>query len=288
MIEEHEFIKAHPEEASIRRIPKTTPPPKPCINCHKIFQPLTHSVKACRSCMTIKCFNCGKDHSVKEYHMKKFQRFCSQECVTKYIGHNNRRIDQAILERIKTLRDQGLSFERIALTVGFSKYAVRTNLIREYGFHAVAHPSFHMDQTSLEAIKELSKNGFSSRKIATKLGIGKSTAAYYLKPANGFFNPNIKHRLVGKVDQAMLERMKALRDEGLNYKKIGSMTGLCRQTFKRHIRSYKSLVPIAHPNRKITEEMLEEAQTLKNQGLSYVQIGAQLDISANAIWKRLR
>ena len=85
--------------------------------------------------------------------MKRFQRFCSQECVTKYIGHNNRKIDQAILERIKTLRDQGVSFKRIAKMVGFSKYAIRTNLLRVYGYHAIEHPSTHIDQTVLRRMK---------------------------------------------------------------------------------------------------------------------------------------
>ena len=117
MIEEHEFIKAHPDEPSLRRIPKTTPLPRLCIACHKLFQPLTHFKKTCQECMTIKCFNCGKDHPVKEYHMKRFQKFCSPECVTKYIGRNNRRIYRAKIEEMKTLRDQGLSYKRIATKV---------------------------------------------------------------------------------------------------------------------------------------------------------------------------
>lgn len=137
-------------------------------------------------------------------------------------------------------------------------------------------------------MRKLSKNGLSSRKIATKLGIGKSTVARYLKPTNHFLYYIAQSRLVGKVDQATFEKIKGLRDKGLPYTKIGSKVGLCRQTVKIHLKSYKPSITIPHPNRKITTEMIEEAQLLKNKGLSYVQIGVKLGASANAIWKNLR
>jgi transposase len=79
------------------------------------------------------------------------------------------------------LRDQGLSYKEIAAKVEFSKYAVRTNLIKSYGSHAVEHPFTHVDQDMFEEMKALRDQGFSTRKIAAKTGIGKSTAAKYLK-----------------------------------------------------------------------------------------------------------
>ncbi|MGC1134728.1 MAG: HNH endonuclease [Nitrososphaeraceae archaeon] len=288
MIEEHEFIKAHPDEPILRRIPKTTPLPQPCIDCHKIFQPLRYSDKACDKCMTMVCVNCGKDFHVNQYYKTKLQKFCSPECVTSYIRRNNRKIDLDILKKMRILRDQGLSYKRIAYMVVFSKYTVRTNLIRAYGQNANEHPSTHIDQTLLEKMRELSKNGLSTRKIATTLGIGKSTVARYLKPTNPFPFHISQPRLAGKVDQAIFGKIKGLRDKGLPYTKIGSMVGLCRQTIKIHLKSYKPSITIPHPNRKITTEMIEEAQLLKNKGLSYVQIGVKLGVSANAIWKNLR
>jgi hypothetical protein len=181
MIEEHEYIKAHPDEPTLRRIPKTTPTAKPCIDCRLIFLPLRHSDKACNECMTINCLNCGKDHLVEQYYMLKYRKFCSPECVTTYIGVNNRKIDHFTLEYMKALRDQGLSYSEIADKVGFSKYAVRTNLVKLYGLRVVEHTFTHVDQIMYEKMKTLRDQGFSTRKIASKIGIGKSTVATYLK-----------------------------------------------------------------------------------------------------------
>lgn len=181
MKEEHEYIKAHPDEPTFRRIPKTTPTAKPCIDCRLIFLPVRHSDKACNECMTIKCSRCRNDFRVQEYHMTKYRRYCSAECVTNYIGHNNRKIDQAMGEQMKRLRDQGLSYKEIAAKTGFSKYAMRTNLIKSYGASAVEHKFTQVDQHIYDQMKELKAQGFSTRRIASKIGIGKSTVATYLK-----------------------------------------------------------------------------------------------------------
>jgi predicted transcriptional regulator/5-methylcytosine-specific restriction endonuclease McrA len=287
MIEEHQFIKAHPKEPQLRRIPKTEPAQRPCIKCHKVFQPLKHSDKACDKCMTFRCINCRKDHRVKEYHMIKFQQFCSAECVTKYIGRNNRKIDLAIVEKMKRLRDLQLTFREIAAKVGFSKYAVRTNLIKKYGYDAVKHPSTHVNQALLGKMKALSLQGYSTRKIAAELRIGKSTAARYLKKP---IQPFIIHRggFVGKVDQVMLERVKALRNKGFSYRKIASIVGLCRQTVKIHLKSYEPSITFSHPSRKMTQVMIEKARILRNEGLSYEKIGSELGVVGKTIWKYLK
>jgi predicted transcriptional regulator len=287
MIEEHQYIRLHPEEPQLRRIPKTRPLSKPCIDCHEIFEPLRHSDKACNKCMTIRCLNCGKDHHVEEYRMTKHQKFCSGECVTKYIGHNNRKIDQVILVEMKALRDQGLSYKEIAAKVGFSKYAVRTNLIKSYGCDAIEHPFTHVDQTMMERMKALSDQGFPTRRIAAEIGIGKSTAARYIKrPILSF--PIPRRGLVGKVNQDIIEKMKALRDKGSSYTKIATILGVCRQTVKIHLKSYKPGITVSHPSRKITPAMIEEMKILRNEGLPYERIGAKLGVIGNTVWKYLK
>jgi hypothetical protein len=45
----------------------------------------------------------------------------------------------------------------------------------------------------------------------------------------------------------------------------------------------QSHVPIAHPNMKITEEMINEVRLLRNKNLTYAQIGAKLGASTNAV-----
>lgn len=287
MIEEHQYIRLHPEEPQLRRIPKTRPPSKPCIDCHEIFEPLRHSDKACNKCMTIRCLNCGKDHHVEEYRMTKRQKFCSGECVTEYIGHNNRKIDQVIVVKMKALRDQGLSYKEIAAKVGFSKCAVRTNLIKSYGCDVIEHPFTHVYQDMFEGMKALRDQGLSTRKIAAEIGIGKSTAARYIKrPILSF--PIPRRGLVGKVNQDIIEKMKALRDKGSSYTKIATILGVCRQTVKIHLKSYKHGIAVSHPSRKVTPAMIEEMKILRNEGLPYERIGAKLGVIGNTVWKYLK
>jgi predicted transcriptional regulator len=242
--------------------------------------------------MTFKCINCGKNHHVKEYHMKKLQKFCSQRCVTEYIGHNNRKIDQVILEEMKTLRDQGLTYKEIADKLRFSRSAVRTNLLKSYGSDVVKHQFTHVNQGMFGDMKVLSEKGFSTRKIAAKIGISKSTAARYLsksgKPALPPLSITVQRSPIGKVDQAMLEKIKALRDKGFSYTKIATIVGLCRPTVKIHLKSYKPAITILHPSRKVTLVMIEDMKILRNEGLTYEKIGSKLGVATKTVWKYLK
>ena len=82
---------------------------------------------------------------------------------------------------MKKLRDLGMSYRNIAFQIGLSKYAVRTNLVKSYGSDVVEHPTTYVDRSLFEEMQALSKKGFSTRKIAAKMGIGKSTVARHLK-----------------------------------------------------------------------------------------------------------
>src|SRR5918994_870301 len=181
---EHQYIRLHPESIQLRRIPKTPPTPKKCLKCDKIFQPERHKIKACTNCMTIKCPNCEKDHQVREFHMTKFQVFCSSKCVSEYFRKHDRwpvrKVTQIMIQKMKMLRDKEISYATIAEQIGLSKYAVRTNLVNKYG-DAVIFPTTHIDRNLFKQMQDLSNYGFSTRKIATKMGIGKSTVARHLK-----------------------------------------------------------------------------------------------------------
>jgi predicted transcriptional regulator len=86
----------------------------------------------------------------------------------------------------------------------------------------------------------------------------------------------------------MIEKMKALRNQGLTYTKIAAMVGLCRQTVKIHLRSYKPGVTIQYWNRKMTNAKIEEAKILTDEGLSYENIGVKLGVVGKTIWKHLK
>jgi Homeodomain-like domain len=87
-------------------------------------------------------------------------------------------------EEMKILRDQGLSYKGIAAKVRFSKYAVRTNLIKSYGFDAIEHQFTHVNSAMFEEMKILRDQGLSTRKIAAIMRLCKSTVASWLKGYN--------------------------------------------------------------------------------------------------------
>ena len=184
-IEEHKFIKSNPNLLQLRRIPKNIPPVKKCIKCNNMFQPLTYKSKACDNCMISKCLNCAKDYRVKEYYKLKTQKFCSPLCVYKYYNKKGiwpiRKIIPSTIKKMKIVRDQGMSYKKIAIQLGFSKYAVRNNLLKSFGRNAIQYSTTHVDNTLMEKMQILSNQGLSTRNIATRLGIGKSTVAKYLK-----------------------------------------------------------------------------------------------------------
>ncbi len=148
-----------------------------------MFQPLNYKSKACNNCMISKCLNCGKNYHVKEYYKLKTQKFCNPISVNKYYSKKGvwpvRKIMQSTIEQM-ILRDQGMSYKKIAIHLGFSKYAIRNNLLKSYGMDAIEHFATHMDNNLIEEMQILSNRGLSTRSIATQLGIGKSTVAKYL------------------------------------------------------------------------------------------------------------
>jgi hypothetical protein len=95
---------------------------------------------------------------------------------------------------------------------------------------------------SIEKEKENALTQTQKGRQSTKLQIGKSSAAKYLKRSGNQVLPSFpiisKRNLMVKVDKTMFEEMKALRDKGLLYTEIGSMMGLCRQTIKRYLKTY--------------------------------------------------
>jgi hypothetical protein len=99
-------------------------------------------------------------------------------------------------------------------------------------------------------------------------------------------NDNDKHL-------ALLERKITLATEGFTTDRfcelvLRDILGLCRQTVKIHLRSYNPAIVISHPSRKMTAAMIEEAQVLRNGGLSYKEIGPKLGFAAKTIWKYLK
>ena len=99
-------------------------------------------------------------------------------------------------------------------------------------------------------------------------------------------NDNDKHL-------ALLERKITLATEGFTTDRfcelvLRGILGLCRQTVKIHLRSYNPAIVISHPSRKMTAAMIEEAQVLRNGGLSYKEIGSKLGVAAKTIWKYLK
>jgi len=168
---------------------------------------------------------------------------------------------------------------------------VRTNLIRSYGAAAVEHKFTQVDQHMYDQMKVLKAQGFSTRKIAAKIGIGKSTAARYLKRSGeSVLLPSVgtHSTQIGKVDQPMIEKMKVLRNRGFSLTKIASTLGLCRPTVKNHLKSYIPSIAILHPRTKVTTAMIAEMKMLRNQRLSYESIGAKQEVSAKTAWQHLK
>ena len=81
---------------------------------------------------------------------------------------------------MKNLRDKELSYKEIADQIGLSRHAIRTNLIKSYGHDLVDRPMTRVEKALFEEMT-LGNQGLSTRIIAAKTGIGKSTVAKYLK-----------------------------------------------------------------------------------------------------------
>jgi predicted transcriptional regulator len=97
-----------------------------------------------------------------------------------------------------------------------------------------------------EEIKVLRDKGFSLTNIATMQGLCRQTVKRYLKS----FDPaiTIPHPS-RKVTQAMIEKMKMLRNEGLSYETVGAKLGVVAKTVWKYLKSYKPL-PLVLVNAK--------------------------------------
>jgi len=148
-----EYIKQHPEIPALKRSPQMTQKIKNCSICNTKFQYFESKTIVCMNCRIIKCINCSKTFIAGQYEVS-IRKFCSRSCSQTY--------------RYRNIKKPQRFCKRCGKKITGKDYCIMCSKMK-------------VSEDTLNKMQALKNEGNSTRKIASIVGIGKSTVAKWLK-----------------------------------------------------------------------------------------------------------